>query len=286
MSETLKSAPYDLPAGSKVIYTADGGYDGQRELADKVLQRGEEYTLAGSSIGSTKTFFYLIESGGSFNSCLFSVRDEGEKSCSRDVCPFEDWFGKNEEVVSLQRQLEELQAKTVSQHCEIEAQIQCREDAETKLELARTVMGAVKKRLKKYLPTCGECGSIDAKDLREDINDILFAYDKGKELPVMTEQEIFGHNIKCKTVATPCPDCTEKDKRIEELKAEVRDCSDCPDKDTAFCRVGCAVRCKMCPKLKATEAVVEAARESCSDLYKHGIEKLKAALAKYDKENK
>lgn len=39
-----------------------------------------------------------------------------------------------------------------------------------------------------------------------------------EELPVMTEQEIFEHNIKCKVVSTPCEDCAEKDKRIEELE--------------------------------------------------------------------
>ena len=42
-----------------------------------------------------------------------------------------------------------------------------------------------------------------------------------KELPTMTEQEIFGHNSKCVTISTPCDTCAEKDKRIEELQAEI-----------------------------------------------------------------
>ena len=34
----------------------------------------------------------------------------------------------------------------------------------------------------------------------------------------MTEREIFDLNTKCKAVSTPCPDCAEKDKRIDELE--------------------------------------------------------------------
>lgn len=73
MSEELREARYDLPTGSEIIYTAAGGYPAQKEEADKVLERGKKYILAGSNIHGYITYFYLEDVDDSFNNRLFSV---------------------------------------------------------------------------------------------------------------------------------------------------------------------------------------------------------------------
>lgn len=61
---------YSTP-GTKIVYTGVGGYDFDREEANKVLTIGHTYTLKGSSVGNWSSFFFLDEVEGGFNSVMF-----------------------------------------------------------------------------------------------------------------------------------------------------------------------------------------------------------------------
>lgn len=62
----------DAPAGTKVIYTGEGGYDRHKETGDKYLKRGGEYTVDRTEIENWHTDVYLKEvSGVAFNSVMF-----------------------------------------------------------------------------------------------------------------------------------------------------------------------------------------------------------------------
>ena len=58
--------------GTKIRYTGNGGWDYQRESANKILTIGQDYTVDYTVVHGWYTDVYLIEIPDiSFNSCLF-----------------------------------------------------------------------------------------------------------------------------------------------------------------------------------------------------------------------
>jgi len=55
------------------IFTAEGGYQAQKDLAKKQLVIGQEYYVEYVEVGSSYTYIWLKGFEGSFNSCLFDV---------------------------------------------------------------------------------------------------------------------------------------------------------------------------------------------------------------------
>lgn len=59
---------------AEVIYTAAGGYEFQKQQADKVLKRGERYEVEKVFVDDWGVYFYLKEiPNRSFNQDMFTV---------------------------------------------------------------------------------------------------------------------------------------------------------------------------------------------------------------------
>lgn len=64
------------PKGTKVRFTAEGGYDSQQESAKKDMILGEVYTVNYTDVDSCHAYVSLMEFPQKrFNSCLFASVD-------------------------------------------------------------------------------------------------------------------------------------------------------------------------------------------------------------------
>ena len=63
------------PAGTKVVYLDENGYDSDKEYAHRAgLQKGKMYTLSGMEIGGSHSTLWLEEfPDKSFNTVMFKV---------------------------------------------------------------------------------------------------------------------------------------------------------------------------------------------------------------------
>ena len=68
---------YNLPAGSKVYYLDEYGYDAERETARVFFKKHQELTINRSDIGGWRTEIEFVECPGQwFNSVMFGVKVE------------------------------------------------------------------------------------------------------------------------------------------------------------------------------------------------------------------
>ncbi len=81
------------------------------------------------------------------------------------------------EIAEKDERIEELTTKCCTQHCEIEAQIQCREVAEAKLKSSEAVVELMRPFIEGIGPLC------DALDQEKKLVAALSAHDKEKETP-------------------------------------------------------------------------------------------------------
>ena len=64
------------PYGFKVTFEGKGGYSGENELANELLESGKQYNVVWGSMGQSATSYELEGIEGSFNSVLFKDNSE------------------------------------------------------------------------------------------------------------------------------------------------------------------------------------------------------------------
>lgn len=67
-----------LDKGIKAVYTGPGGYDSDKEEAERVLAEGREYTVETLDIGGFRSTVQFLEVGElhSFNTVMFNFYDK------------------------------------------------------------------------------------------------------------------------------------------------------------------------------------------------------------------
>lgn len=81
---------YTAP-GCKVKYTGKGGYEFERNEADKILDRNKEYTVESVTVGGWTSYVYLEEVQGKFNTVMFENIGEIDEVDPSEYNTYEVW---------------------------------------------------------------------------------------------------------------------------------------------------------------------------------------------------